>query len=242
MAVKTIVEISGDDIQEISSGLGAPLIKTLDWGCDSEDYIRTNVAKRVLRIFFRYFPIKLDKQYVINNVFEIDYPDDALVYRVFRHFFNYKTEGMQNLSNPFFLQTQVLDRRSHPHLRPYHMNEIFSRLSTNEAMVNHAHALDVWDSPQERKVRGSTTTYGTLSIQWAKYSLNFNQIPFNYKDDAIKLGKAFLIQDASRIRGAAKIPGSSVDLDENPLLKDSDRWEEEVITLWKASGSVAIVK
>lgn len=237
-----IFKISGEHLQEIKSALGAPLITNQDWGGNTDDYIRKNIVKRVIRQYYTLFPIKIETVHQINGIFIIDYPTDDKIFRMFRHFFNYKTEGLQNFNNPFFLQSQVIDRRSHPFLRPYHLNEIFGRLTSNEALINFSHALRVEDYMNERQIRGSTTTVGTLSVQWAKYSDDFGTIPFTFLDDAIKLGKAYFMQDAARLRDSMKLNASKVDIDGAALLRDGTRWEEEVMDSWKNRGFPVIIK
>ncbi len=243
MSIATAVTIDGEHLKEIRSALGAPLIQNLDWGGDTDDYIRTNILSRILRIYFNFFPIKFDTKHDINGQFNIAYPaGEPLITRKSKHFFNYKTDTLSNFDNPFFLQTQVVYRQSAPYLRPYHLGEIFSRLSTVESLIDYSQALRVEDYPNAREVRGSTAVRGTLSIQWLKRSNDFNDVQFTYLDEALKLSKAYLMQDAYRLRETAKVNNSKVEINSQPLKDDAEKWEAEVMASWKQRGFAVIVK
>lgn len=237
-----ISDITGEYLQEIKSALGFPLINHFDWGVNTDDYVRGNVVSRVLRKYFIYFPLIVNKVSGISDNFEISYPADTNIYRMFRHFFDYKSFIAGNLSNPFYLQSQVIDRRTQPFLRPYHLNEVFGRLATSESITDYAHALHIEDFPNERKVKGSTTTAGFLSIQWAKRSTNFGDVTFTHLDDAIKLAKAYLLQDAARLRDSIKLANSKIDIDINKIAADGEKWEDEVMNRWSRKGFGIVVK
>ena len=237
-----ISDIKGEYLQEIKSALGYPLINHFDWGVNTDDYVRGNIVSRVLRKYFIYFPLITNEVHGVSSAFEIDYPTDTNVYRMFRHFFDYKSYIAGNLSNPFYLQSQVISSRNQPFIKPYHLNEIFSRLATAESLTDYAHAFYIQDYPDERLVKGSTTTTGYLSIQWARRSNKFSDITFSYLDDAIKLAKAYLLQDASRLRDSVKLANSKIDIDINKIAADGEKWETEVMKRWSRRGSGVLVK
>lgn len=242
MSCADSVQISADYLNEIKSALGAPLIDELDWGANTNDFIKSNIVTRVLRTYFSYFPIKYDTQTSINGTFSIDYPDDNFIFRMFRHFFSYKVDALSNFDNPFFLQTQVLYRGGGPYIEPYSMSEIFNRLSTIESVIDYSKAVRVEDYPDQRVVKGSTSLSGYLSIQWAKWSKDFSKITFSYIDDAIKLAKAYLLKEAARLRDQFQINTSKVSVNGDALREDARIWEEEVISNWKGRGFPVMVK
>ena len=122
-----------------------------------------------------------------------------------------------------------------------HVNESMSRIATAESLVDYTKALRVVDYPEERKVKGSTNISGALFIQWASKSEDFNKIIFNYKDDAIKLGKAYLIQDSFRLREQVKISGK-IEINTTALIDQANTWEEEVMAKWTTRGFAVIAK
>lgn len=234
--------ITTDDLEEIKSALGYPLVNQLDWGTGTDDYVKKYIVRRVLRIYYTYFPIKVDTTHSISGPFEIDYPDDEYIFRKLRHFFNYKQINY-NVMSPFTLQTMIMQRgRSIPsEIGQREMNEVINRISTAESLMDYTQAFMIEDYPEERKIKGSTTLSGGLTVQWAKRSDNFGSIYYNHKDDAILLGKAFLLQDAGRLRSQAQIQ-SKVSIDVSKLLEDGTRWEQEVFTKWKSRGFATIAK
>lgn len=233
--------IERGDLEEIKSALGFPLVEELDWGGDSDDYIRKYIVPRVLRTYFTYFPMKTATFAEISGSFEIDYPETN-VFRMLRHYFNYKNLDYATTS-PFLLQTMILAKGDD---KPFHVankefNETFSRLSTAESIIDYTKALRVEDYPQDRKIKGETNLSGTLTVEWAKKSIYFNDIIYNYKDDAIKLAKAYLLQDSYRLREQAKVQ-SKVEINTQVFLEDASRWETEVTEKWKKRGFAIIIK
>jgi hypothetical protein len=109
-------------------------------------------------------------------------------------------------------------------------------------MVDYDRSLNWTDFPQERKVKGSSNMPGKLTIQWGKTSNDFNKVPYNYLDDAIKLAKGYLLQEAARIRDQVKLATSKVEIDGSVLQNQGDRWVEEVETNWKQRGFAVLVK
>ena len=111
-----------------------------------------------------------------------------------------------------------------------------------ESVQDWSKALRVEDRIYERKVIGSTTVPGKLTIQWGKWDPDFNKIPFTELDEALKLGKAYLLQEAARLRDAVKLNNTKIEVNGSVLKTDGDKWEEEVMTSWKTRGWAILVK
>jgi hypothetical protein len=234
------IQITQYDLNEIKSSLGYPLITVLDFADQTDDYITDNVVSRVLRKYFTFFPIQLDTNTGINGSFEIDYPNDN-VYRMFKHFFNYKTLNYETFS-PFLLQAMTIHKG--PYFRGFehdHVREAITRLSTEESLMDYSRALRINDYPDLQKVKGFTNISGDITIIWAQKSNIFNDIPYNFKDDAIKLAKAYLLQDITRLRDQLKV-STKIEIDTATMKADGDRWEESVIRKWETRARAVIVK
>lgn len=238
----TTPTISADYLYEIKSALGYPSVEYLDWGDKTDEYIKRAILTRVLRIYYTYFPIKVETSHGVNGIFEIDYPEDPFVFRKLRHFYNYKTDGLSNFNNPFFLQTQVLYRSSSPYLKPWAMQEMVSRLTTMESLVDFGRSLKVEEFPTERKLKGFTETSGTLLVQWAAMSHDFGLIPYNHIDNAIKLAKGYLMLDAANLRAGAQIQASKILLDTNTLIQMGTKYVEEAESFFKNRIAAILVK
>jgi len=244
------LRVSQSDINEVKSSLGYPLVEELDWGCESDDYVKKYVLPRVIRTYYTYYPIKFDKSITVSNgFFKIDYPDsevadqneDWSIYAVYRHFFNYKANIQDNFASPFFLQTQIVGNSKVANMLRGDISEAFSRMSTEESIVGQNAAVRVEDYPQYRKVEGSTNTPGNLSIQFATKSDNFDHIQYVHKEDALKLGKAYLLESAHNLREQVKIQ-SKVEINSQAFLPTAEKWEREVIEKWKSTVHAIVTK
>jgi len=236
------ITIETEDLEEIKSALGYPLVSQLDWGTGTDDYIKNYIVKRVLRTYYTYFPMKVDTTHSVSGSIEIDYPTDTYVFRKLRHFFNYKQINYNTMS-PFTLQTLILQRgRSIPsEIGQREMNEVINRISTAESLIDYTQAFMLEDYPEERKLKGSTSISGTLTVQWAKRSDSFSSIYYNHKEDAILLGKAYLLQESARLRSQAQIQ-TKVSIDVSRMAEDGQRWEQEINQKWKSRGFAVLAK
>jgi hypothetical protein len=233
-------QISQSILNEIKSVLGYPLVETLDFGDNTDNYIVDNVISRVLRTYFVYFPIRSDTNITVNGSFEIAYPDTT-VYKMLRYFFNYKNVNFSSFS-PFLLQAMTISRGNY--FSDYSNNQVqeaILRLSTAESMVDFTKAVQLDDYPNLRKIKGYTNISGDITVEWAKKSENFSDIMYNYQEDAIKLAKAYFIQDIYRLREQVKLD-TKVTINTAALKEDATQWEAEVVRKWKNRGFAVIVK
>ncbi len=158
-----------------------------------------------------------------------------------RHFFNYKQVNYANFS-PFHLQSMIISRG--PAFRGYEhgqLSEAMIRMSTEESIADFPKAFRIDDYPRDRKVKGYTSINGDVTIEWAKKSEDFEDILWNYKDDAIKLAKAYFIQDTYRLREQVKLQ-SKIEINTSALKEDATTWESEVMTKWKQRSFAVIIK
>jgi hypothetical protein len=232
------ITIDQNYINEIKSALGYPLVEGFEWENNSstEDYIKNYVLSRVFRTYFTYFPIRIETNHSVSGQFEIDYPADPMVKRVLRHFFNFKNWSMLQNISPFMLQTMVIGRGTYSGgYDMSRMQQSMSDMTTYESLVDFTRALQIDDRPQERKVYGLLSTPGDITLQWLKVSEDFNDIIYSHVDNAIKLAKGFLMQDAARIRSQVTV-NSKATLESSVIKADGDRYVEEVENEWKNRG------
>jgi len=240
------ITISTEDINQIKSALGYPSMCVLDWGSASadDDYIETYVVPRVLRIYSTYFPQLQDNDYSVSGNFEIPYPTSSLVFKAFQWFFNYKTEFGGQFTNPWVLQNQLLHRGTNFYsdlLGPGNVSELFSREATAESLTDYHKVHQIFDYPNLRKLKGFSSVASNLYVRWATAVENFDLIDYRYKDDALKLAKAYLMQDAYRKRELLSVQSSKITINSSPLAEQATAWETEVIEGWKTRGFPVIV-
>ncbi len=237
-----MITVSQTVLDEVKSTIGYPLIINLDFGTGTgtDTYITNYVISRVLRIYYTYFPIRTDNNITVNGTFEVAYPE-ADVYRMLRYFFNYKNVNFSTFS-PFLLQAMTIGRGSF--FRDFtnsQVQEAIIRLSTAESLVDYTKAVQLDDYPNLRLVKGYTNISGDITIEWAKKSDNFGDIIWSYQDDAIKLAKAYFIQDIYRLREQVKLE-TKVSINTQALKEDATRWEDEVTSKWRKRGFAVVLK
>jgi hypothetical protein len=238
--VQQRINIDQQDINEIKSAVGYPLVQTLDYGDQTDHFIINNIVSKVLRVYFSYFPIKTDTNTNISGSFEVSYPNTD-VYRMLRYFFNYKSMNYEQFS-PFTLQSMIISKS--PAFEGYehgHLREALQRMTTEEAIADFTKAVRINDDPHNRKVSGYTNIRGDITIEWANKSGDFNKILFNHKEDAIKLASAYFIQNLYRLREQAKVQ-TKVEINTAALKEDADKWETEVNAKWRSRGFPVLVK
>jgi len=238
------VTISADDINEIKSALGFPLVQGFEWenNSSSDDYIKGYVIPRVLRTYFTYYPIRVDTNTAVNGQFEIAYPNDPDIFRVLRHFFNFKNWSSLQTTSPFFLQALVIGKGSfNPTQDLGKLQTAMSDMTTWESIMDFNRAVEVNDVMDQRVVRGCVSTPGDLTIQWAKKSDDFSAINYSRREDALRLAKGYLLQDAARIRSQVQVQAKAM-LETSMLKADGDSYVAEVEGKWKRRGFASATK
>jgi len=157
-------------------------------------------------------------------------------------FFNYKNEFSGDLTSPFFLQSQIIGLGNFRGggVSQNDISEMFSRVTTAESYMDGILAVRCEDFQEDREVRGSVNVNGILSLVFACYSDNFSDVRFNHKEEAIKLAKAYLIQNAFMLREQLKIQ-TKVEVNTQALLSMAQQWEQEVMSEW-GTGRPVVVK
>ena len=238
-------KITQESLNEIKTALGYPVACVLDWGssANDDDYITNFVINRVLRIYSTFFPTMDTTQHSINREFTIPYPDNDEIFKAYQWFFNSKSIYQGAMTNPFVLQSQILatgsldgDRQA----SPWNVNEMINREATYESVMNYQKVERIDDLQDQRILKGFSSQPSQLMVRWAKKVSDFTAITFQYVDDAIKLAKSYLMQDAYRQRESIKVSSNKVDINSESFINMALTWEQEVTQAWKGRGVVTI--
>ena len=236
-----IVTISNDELDEVKSALGYPIIDQFEWGTGVNDFIKKYILPRVIRTYCKYFPSIIETSTPIMGPFQIDYPN-ASVYGLVNHTFNFKNMVYEGMS-PFWLQTMIMSNQPNGFgMESQQMQENFFKMTTAESLTDFVRALEINDYPEERKVKGCVNVSGELVLTWGSSFEDFSRINYIYKDDAIKLAKGYLLIEAARIRGQVAVPNQKVGLSPDSLRADGDRYVEEVISVWSTKPRPVVLK
>lgn len=238
------VRISDADYQEIMSCLGAPFIQE-----EALEYNRTQISnlaiKPALREFFHWIPpIKSEVVQVTRSQQKVPMPPDV-----------YGVAGLSLQQNGMNAMGDTTSPFAYAWEQSYYggnginvglglMNTSIKGVATNgitqsiqsralaQAMINYTRRIH-YEGPYE-ETDGSkyiviySNTQGAFNIWWARHSMDFNDVPFVRKTEAIDLSKAKVKQLFGEIRRQSKadIPGL---VDYKYLIEEGKAlWDETV--------------
>lgn len=238
------MHISDKDYFEILVEVGYPVVKE-----DELEYTREEIQDLfifpAMREYFSWFP-KIEVQTAfIGSDFEFDFPDEK-TYGVVDARINSSTSGTGRTESPF-MNSLLYTQGSISHRKygtPYdygtteaqYLERAYRKAGMNKVRVER---LDVDNA--NRKLTGFSTINGELSIQWAKYSDNFDDIPFKKKSEVIKLSKAYLLRGLAMLRGQFN-SDTGMGFNSQEFISRAENLERSVLSKWRAVSKVAIIR
>lgn len=235
------VIIDDSDLNLIKKVLAYPQVDNL---LLSDEQIKTLIIPFVLRNYFTKFPLLVENTYSVNSETEINFPDeytfgvvdarvlntgfslpsgtsfwDLIRFNMFQgnDIVTKSTYG-QNKYNPSALkQTNLLSL-----YQAQSIKNTFTSVSTRVDNVN-------------KKLKVFSSIAGTLYVVWAKYSLNFNDIRYERKNDVITLCQAELLDHLADATSILSDSTLEININSDAIrsraseLKESvyERWNEE---------------
>lgn len=238
-----------DDIfNQMITCMGYPFIKEEDLEINFDD-IKKNIISQAFHTYFIWYPLTSDPDNRdVTGAFTINFPQDnvfsvvdvrintarlgygpygnALVdERFIRNSGTYGFGGKYGTSNDYgFTAANITNR--------------FEKQSVLE--VNKAFRWHV--NEQRRVVTGFTNTLSTLSISWASWSNDWNNIGYSQQRDVIKLSQAYILRFFGELRTMDNIPDAPIELNGQILIDRADKLEEDVLTKWKNRASPIIMR
>lgn len=100
--------------------------------------------------------------------------------------------------------------------------------------------LDI--SMEDREVRVYTNQEGTLQIDWALYSNNFDDVKYQQVKNVIKLAQCYLLRQASDMTSLMEDSGLEIAMHPDVMKTRSDELEEKVFTEWNDIADMVILK
>lgn len=152
--------------------------------------------------YFAKFPIPKRDELVFNAYLEVEFPDD-LTFGVLDLRTTNKLAQTGSISSSFW--EIVKYRNLYGTTNARWNGQYGTRYNFNGYMQNLITKKQVYDALQndatyhynvnhaERKIEVFASSQASLTITWAKYSNNFNDIKYTYKYDVIELAQAYLL-------------------------------------------------
>lgn len=238
--------INEQDLQFILSRIGYPFV--------TEDLLEINFEQvkdvcilPALHDYFKWFPIKSQVTYSASGTYSIDFPDD-FTYSAIDVRINTGRNGQSATTNPLINSTfirQTSSRGSGMYGTRYDYG--FDRSYYIERLEGQS-SIDMYKSTKfnvnytDRVVEGFTNVSGTLQVTWAKYSNDFNNVPFQRKREVSDLASAYLL----RFFGELRLQGEMVDLpiafDGQAFIDRAEELETKVIESWENFTKAVVIR
>lgn len=236
--------ISDSDYKEIISELGYPVVKEEDLEFSRED-IQSLFIFPAMREFYIWFPIKETYSQSSTGNFSIPFPDQY-TYGVLDSRINTTASGANHTASPFMndliFNSKTFSGGAYGTRNDYGFKEArYLRRAEVRADADYSmsHKIDVRE--HERKVVGYSNVTGELIIIWAKWSDNFDHIPFRRKGEVIDLAKAYVLNGFAMLRKQMNSDVGS-EFDVSKFEERSKDLEEKIINKWQSATKIAIIR
>jgi hypothetical protein len=241
-----LLTIDEEDYNEILSSVGYPVITEDDLGV-SEEFIKNTLILRPLKnVFFKWFPILERQQVSIGTSFSINFPDEN-TFGVTDIRLVPPGSGTSRTGNPL-INEAIIKVRSGGYYNKWGTGNDYGYAQvyeTERARVQSAVSINkslkkIVDYTN-RKITGYSNITGELSITWAKYSDDFNDIPHKYKEDVIKLCQSSVLRYFGMLRNqsTSNLP---TELDGTEFIDRADELYDDVMTKFKQYSKVVLIR
>lgn len=230
--------------KEILSEIGYPVVKVEDLEFTWDDIVDTCIRPAV-RLYFKWFPKREVVHYPITYTFEIDFPDEDTFGVVDARLNKTAFSGATPRSESAFINAMNFHHRSgsrYHHTYDYgtFQARVMER-AEGRAAINQYGAFKVDIDEDNRIVHGYSNTPGELTIIWAKFSHNFDEIPYSKLDDVIKLSKANVLRLFYMLRSQLD-DDVNVQFDVSDFESRAKDLEESVLDRWKSITKPVVLR
>lgn len=238
------MNIENKEYKEIIMEVGYPIVSEDDLEFSRED-IEDLMIFPAMREFFIWFPLTEFQSLQITDSFEVDFPDDK-TFGIVDARINSNISGGSLTASPFINELLITQRmessRMYGTRNDYGMMEA-RRMQKSYAQTaqNSIRARDIRVDEQNKKVFGYSTIQGELVITWAKYSDNFNDIPYRRKQEVIDLAKANVLRAFGMLRGQLDTD-TGVSFNEGDMISRADDLEQKVLDKWRGMTKVVVIR
>lgn len=233
--------INQNHYDEILTEVGYPII-TPNLLELTENQIKNLLIWPALREFFKWFPITSEQQIQASSTFEVDFPNSTTFGVVDVRLTTSAYRGSGVTANPLINETNIKvsrggrygTRNNYEHAVAMYTEKL-ERISAIEYQKVFRVRTD------NRKVYGYTNTLGVISIIWADYSEDFNDVPFEHISEVIKLAGANILRYLGMLRNqdTSDLPN---EMSGDEFISRADELEETIIDEWKKHTKVVITR
>jgi len=228
--------------------MGYPIITEEDLGISSDDIKDLLILPPMKNVYFAYFPKIKESHYEVNSTFSINFPDE-FTFGLRDARINtkaYYTSGVTN--NPFVNQINVRVKQGGMGMNmwgtgnDYDFSQVkIFESSERQAYIESGRATSIYVNYDDRKIEGYTNTYGDLSVDWARYSNDWNSVRFQHVEELIKLCQSYVAEYFGNLFNMdnAAVPN---ELEGSDLLSKAEDLRTEVMEKWSKRAKVVILR
>lgn len=240
-----MITIQENEYKEIISEVGYPVIKEEDLEFSRSD-IQDLFIYPAMREYFTWFPKEKEVSYSITNRFEFPFPDEY-TYGIVDSRLNTTAAGSDVTASPF-INELVFNARTRSGYGAYGTNNDYGLVQANymeraerRAVADYSKSYKISVDSGNRTVKGFTNVLGELVIIWAKFSDDFNDIPYRRKSEVIDLAKSKILRGFALLRSQMN-SDIGVEFDVGPFETRADELETKTLDKWKSMTKVAIIR
>jgi hypothetical protein len=242
------IQISDEWLHQIKKGIGYPDIDTV---LLSDDNLKTLIIRQALYEFFTKFPYRVYTTYQITTESVIDFPDvktfgvihcgiDGKGYT--------KNSGSSFWDLIYWNQLGINNRTANaygsrvPWFNPNSlMQSRYQNITINKTMINRGtfkYRVDI----DAKKLYAYSSLSAILDVTWAKYSNNFDDIPFQFKFDVVKLASAYAKLHLSDTMELAEDSAVELKIDTATLKEKGNEQRQQVYDKWDQYPGVIVIR
>lgn len=242
-----IIEISEQNLNEIMTELGFPILELDEDFPYTTEQIKSLAIWPAMKEYYRWFPKTIIKEYPVTGNFSIDFPSEDTYYIVDA---SLNANGIASggiTSDPFANAMNIQQSSSRTSgmygtRYDYSISTAFhSKRAEINAMGNSQNAFRIDVHEEERKVSGYSNIGGRLTIVWACIGYNYNNISFRRIDEVKKLASANLLR---MLGGLIEMQASDTinELDGANLIDRAEDLEKEVLEKWQNTTKPVVIR
>jgi len=245
------INITDEDqlLNEILLHVGYPV---LDYTKDlpySKDQIKTLFIWPAMREFFIHWPKRHIEEYPVVGNYSFDFPDDTTFGVLDARMNTNAVSSGTNFSTDPLAYTRNLSQVQGGVGRgkygtPYNYDStrsFYSRRAEYQGAKN-AEAITRYDLDQiNKKLSGYSNVGGRMTVTWAKFSYNWDEIPFDKLEDCIKLASSNLMKAWGSLLSMQSSDLSN-ELDGQSMIDRAEELKESVIGRWNVITRPVILR
>ncbi|MFA5385385.1 MAG: hypothetical protein WC364_12140 [Eubacteriales bacterium] len=247
--------IEENELTKILKDVGVPFITLEELEFTREDILE-NIVKPAMQEYFKWYPIvTIERQNLFNNAINIPIPPWAFTAK--RVYVNPGYPVNSNIANPTlryfdevllaassrgaWANPSINYKKKQGYVGTGDYSTFILEKAARQGAVNYGTRQRLNVNVHRGSIVGYCNKTGTIEIEWAQWSNDWNDILFNRRSEVRKLATAYALRAFGMLRSqqSSDSPGR---LDYSKFLERADKLEEEVTALWQSAPKVALIR